>query len=144
MGGNFKEKVKIKDELRGQYKQNKHHIIKMIIAIILVPTVTSVLDNFVFGEGIPIYLSMLISTWATYLLLTIYDGVIVRETQRAKSQIIKNTVAILVIEEDVKALQEEVYKEDVAGVRARNYTKAMKRKGESYMGGDVNAKSSKD
>lgn len=133
-------RIRKRDELRGQLKKNKHHMIKMIISIVVIPTVTVLLDNYVFTEGTPIYLSMLISTWATYMLLSIYDGVITRETQTAKTQIIKNSLAILVIEEDVKALQEEVYKESKAEVRARNYTKAMRRKGDTYLKGDYDGK----
>ena len=133
-------RIRKRDELRGQLKKNKHHMIKMIISIVVIPTVTVLLDSYVFTEGTPIYLSMLISTWATYILLSVYDGIITRETQTAKSQIIKNSLAILVIEEDVKALQKEVYKESKAEVRARNYTKAMRRKGDTYLKGDYDGK----
>ena len=133
-------RIRKRDELRGQLKKNKHHMIKMLISIVVIPTVTVLLDSYVFTEGTPIYLSMLISTWATYMLLSVYDGIITRETQTAKSQIIKNSLAILVIEEDVRALQEEVYKESKAEVRARNYTKAMRRKGDTYLKGDYDGK----
>lgn len=134
--------LRLQDELRGQYKKNKHHLAKVFIAIVAIPLTTILLDSYVFSESTSVYLSMLMSSWATYILITIYDGVIIRETQRAKRQIVRNTLSILVIEEDVRDLQKEVYQGEKQVKREENYVKAMRRKGETYMGGDIDGRSS--
>lgn len=124
------------DEIRGQIDKNKHHIIKLLIALVAIPMTTTILDTYVLGDVAPIQISVYISVWATFVLLTIYDGVITRETQRAKDQIIENTLSIIVIEEDIRNLQREVYKGNKMDIRAQNYAKAKRRKGESLLGGD--------
>lgn len=138
------KEIGICDELRGQFKKNKHHMYKLLIAIIVIPTITTVLDTYVLGESAPMYIAMIISTWATYIILSIYDGVITRETQLAKTQIIKNSLAILVIEEDVKALQAEVYREGKQEVRADNYAKAMRRRNDLFLKGDIDEPRTED
>lgn len=138
------KEIGICDELRGQFKKNKHHTYKLLIAVIVIPTITTVLDTYVLGESAPMYLAMIISAWATYIILSIYDGVITRETQLAKAQIIKNSLAILVIEEDVKALQAEVYREGKQEVRADNYAKAMRRRNDMFLEGDANGPRTKN
>lgn len=144
MNSQKKDEITVWEEIKGQAIKNKHHVAKIIISVILIPVVSILLDRFVMGDSVPLWVSMAISTWATYVLITIYDRVLTRDSQRAKSQIIKNTLDILVIKEDVKKLQEEVYKEDIEKIRQRNMHIAMMRKGTVYPREVKNATKAKD
>lgn len=144
MNNNRWGNTKLTKELHGQLTKNKHHIIKLGVAIIVIPGLTILLDTYVLRRYTPSWVSMIISVWATYLLISLYDGVVTRETQRAKTQIVKNTLDILVIKEDIKDLQLEVYKEEKSNIRADNHRKAMARRGTVYPKGGTDVNRTKD
>lgn len=134
---NKEEEITVWDEVKGQVGKNKHHVIKVAIAILVIPSLIMLLDGYILEGTVPKMVTTLISFWATYLIISLYDSVISREAQRAKNQIVRNTLDVLVMKEDIKTLQAEVYKESKEEVRAKNLEVAMKRKGDTYLEGEI-------
>lgn len=115
-------------KLGNRLQRNKHHIIKIIIAIAVIPTLTVVLDRYILNDSIPILATMAASIGITYVLVTVYDTVITTEMDKMMEQLTRNTEDIIVIKEDIMDLQVEVFKEDASKIRDRNWERAAKRR----------------
>lgn len=116
-------------EILDKIVEYKHQILKLLVAAILIPLLTLGLERYVLGNDIPILVVMALSVGVTFLIISIYDLIVDQESEKARSQIARNTVNIMVIKEDVKALQEEIHKEDAKTIRERNWERALKRRG---------------
>lgn len=116
-------------------KKNKHHIVKIVISLIVIPVITLFLNKVVVGKSQPIPLFGLVSIGITYILLTVYDITIIKESEKTMEYINKNARNIKLIKEDVRVLQSVVHSEEKKKIREQNAQRAMKRKGEVFEGG---------
>lgn len=114
-------------------RENKHSIIKAVIAIVVIPLVAIFVARTTHILEVAHFFYIVIVIGTSYLSTTIYDWIVLREPAQTIEQIAENSLDIKIIKEDVKKLQESVHKQDIEVIRERNARRAMRREADNKL-----------